>query len=107
MCFNSMGDELGQGYDRFFSDVNTRIRDLEERQRLMKDRVLLISDSFVKERDKNFNEIQEMKGIVEILREENIRLKELLMRMTELVNRAARKEELMILQRQFDLFRKH
>jgi hypothetical protein len=102
-----MGDDSGQGYDKFFSDLNTRIRDLEEKQRLMKDRVLLISDSFVKERDKNFNEIQEMKGFVEILKEENIRLKELLMRMTELVNRAARKEELMILQRQFDLFREH
>lgn len=101
-----MAEEFAQDYgDRFFTDVNTRIRDLEEKQRLLKDRMLLISESFVKEREKNFNELQEMKKIVELLREENKRMKEILLRIGEGVDRAARKEELMILQRQFDLFR--
>ena len=101
-----MADEFGQGYeDRFFADINTRIRDLEEKQRLMKDRTLLISNSFVKERDKNFEEIQEMKEVVERLKMENERLKEILLRISEGVDKSARKDELMILQRQFDLFR--
>jgi len=101
-------EEFGaDGGDRFFSDVNTRIRDLEEKQRLVKDRMLLISEGFVKERDKNFNEIQEMKKVVETLKEENKRLKEILKRISEGVDRSARREELMILQRQFDMFRKN
>jgi hypothetical protein len=103
-----MADEFGQEYgDRFFTDVNTRIRDLEEKQRLLKDRMLLISESFVKEREKNFNEIQDMKKVVELLRAENKRLKEILLRISEGVDKSARKEELMILQRQFDLFREN
>ena len=102
-----MVEEVGlQGYgDRFFADVNTRIRDLEEKQRLLKDRMVLISDSFVKEREKSFSEIQEMKRDVEILKAENTRIKEILLRIGGIVGEAARKEELMILQRQFDLFR--
>ena len=101
-----MAEEFGQGYeDRYFTDINTRIRDLEEKQRLLKDRMLLISESFVKERDKNFEEIQDMKKIVETLKHDNERLKEILMRISEGVDKAARKEELMILQRQFDMFR--
>ncbi|MBU0760890.1 MAG: hypothetical protein KJ600_02305 [Nanoarchaeota archaeon] len=103
-----MVEEFSQeayGGDRFFSDINTRIRDLEEKHRLLKDRMLLISDSFVKEREKNFNEIQEMKKVVGVLMEQNKRLKEILLRISEGVDKSARKEELMILQRQFDLFR--
>ena len=103
-----MGDEYAQqGYgDRFFTDLNTRIRDLEEKQRLLKDRMVLISESFVKERDKTFTEAQQMKKIVVRLSEENERLKEILLRVGDVVNESARKEDLMILQRQFNLFRK-
>lgn len=101
-----MVDEFGQDAgDRFFTDLNTRIRDMEEKQRLSKDRMVLISESFVKERDKNFSEIQELKKNVEKLREDNKRLKELLLRISEVIDTSARKEELMILQRQFDMFR--
>jgi len=102
-----MVDEYGQqGYgDRFFVEINTRIRDLEEKQRLLKDRMILISESFVREREKNFDEIQEMKKAVERLKNENQRLRELVLRVGEGVNKAARREELMILQRQFNLFR--
>lgn len=99
--------EVTQGNygDRFFADINTRIRDLEEKQRLLKDRMRLISESFVKERDKNFNEMQEIKKVVEVLKSDSQRMKEILLRIGESVNKSARKEELMILQRQFDLFR--
>jgi hypothetical protein len=102
-----MVDDYGQqGYgDRFFIEINTRIRDLEEKQRLLHDRMLLISESFVREREKNFDEIQMVKKSVEKLKNDNQRLKDLLLRMGEGVNKAARKEELMILQRQFNLFR--
>lgn len=101
-----MVEDIAQdGGDRFFADLNTRIRDLEEKQRLLKDRMLLISESFVKERDKNFKEIQDMKKFTEGLKLENGRLKELLLRISEVIDKTARREELMILQRQFDIFR--
>ena len=92
-------------YGEIFGDLNTRIRDLEEKQRLLKDRMILISDSFVKERNKNFDEIQEMKKVTEMLKDENQRLKDILFRIGEMLEKSARKEELMALQRQFDIMR--
>lgn len=97
-----MDDSSGQ---QFFLEMNTRLRDLEEKQKIMQDRVLLTGKSLVEERDKNFKEIQEMKKSIFHLKEDILSIKELLNRMTEQFANAARKEELMILQRQFDLFR--
>ena len=60
----------------------------------------------------NFNEIvtrnremQEMKKTVSRLSEENSRLKDAIQRMSEQLNNSARKEDLLILQRQLDLLR--
>ena len=72
----------------------------------MRDRVLLLGQSLIEERDKSFKEIQEIKSSLIVLREETNRLKELMQRMAEQITQMARKEELIILQRQFDLFRK-
>jgi hypothetical protein len=87
-------------------DVSVRLRDLEEKNRLLRDRVLLLGQSVVDERDKSFKEVQEMKGIVIKLKEEMSRMKELMQRMAEQISQTSRKEELMILQRQFDLLRR-
>jgi hypothetical protein len=90
-----------------FSNINpsAQVRDLEEKHRLLKDRVLLIGKSLVDEREKNFNEIQELKKEMIIIKKENERIKELLQRLIEQSGSLARKEELLILQKQFDLFR--
>jgi hypothetical protein len=87
-------------------DVSIRLRDLEEKNRLIRDRVLLLGQSVIDERDKSFKEIQDMKSTVIKLREEVNRLKELMQRMAEQISQTARKDELMILQRQLDLLRK-
>ena len=87
-------------------DTNVRLRDLEEKSRLLRDRVLLLGQSVVEERDKGFREVQEMKSTMIKLKEDVNRLKELMQRMAEQIAQTARKEELMILQRQFDLMRK-
>ena len=97
--------EQGDYYGQVFGDLNARIRDLEEKQRLLKDRMVLISDSFVKERNKNFDELEEMKKTVERINDENQRLKVILFRIGGMLDKSARKEELMIIQRQFDLMR--
>lgn len=90
---------------QFFADLNTRLRDLEEKQRLIKERVLLVGQTLIEERDRNFKDIQEMKRTIFQLKEDNKKAKELLLRITEQLGGTVRKEELMILQRQFDLFR--
>jgi hypothetical protein len=89
-----------------YTDVNTQLRDLEEKQRLLRERVLLIGQSIIDERDKTFKAIQEIKKELFNLKEENNRMKEFMQRITEQLSDVARKEEVMTLQRQFDLFRK-
>ncbi len=102
--------EMGDNYSGYsdqqaFVDIGSRIRDMEEKQRILKDRLLLVGKSLIDERDKNFSEIQEMKKIIIKITEENIRMREFIQRMAEQLEKTARKEELMILQRQIDLFR--
>lgn len=89
----------------FVPDI-TKIRDVEEKLRLLKDRVLLIGQSSIDFREKTFQEVQEIKKIIIKINEENNRIKELLKRIAEQLDNTARKEELNILQRQFDLLRK-
>jgi len=97
-----MDDSSGQ---QFFQDITTRIVDIEEKQKILQDRVLLTGKSLIEEREKNFLEIQDMKKSLFQTKEEVLRIKELLNRITEQLSNIARKDELMILQRQFDLFR--
>ncbi|MEI6731167.1 MAG: hypothetical protein WCK90_00650 [archaeon] len=97
-------EEVYQSQDAF-SELNTRLRDIEEKERLIKDRVLLLGKTLIEERDKTFKELQELKKIVIKIQEENTRMKEFIQRISEQLENTARKEELMILQRQFDLFK--
>lgn len=99
-------EEQQQYYDYQNFDVVSKIRDMEEKIRLLRDRVLLIGNNLVDERDKNFKLIQEMKSSLIKLQEENLRMKELMQRIIEQLENTSRREELLILQRQFDLFRK-
>ena len=89
-----------------FSDVNTRLRDIEEKQRLLKDRVLIMGKNLVEEREKSFEEIQELKSILLKLKEDTIVIKQAVQTMTEQINKTARKEEIEMIQRQLDILRK-
>ena len=88
--------EPQQYYGAPDSDNISKTRDLEEKVRLLKDRILLIGRSLVEERDKNFKEIQEMKTLLIKMQEENIRMKEVVQRIIEQLESTARKEDLMI-----------
>ena len=63
---------------QFSSDFPTKIRDVEEKIRLLKDRVLMIGQTYIEEREKSFNEIQEIKKSFLQIKEESIRMRELL-----------------------------
>ena len=94
-----------QNYQDPNPDLSMRIKDIEERQRLLKDRTLLIGQNLVDEREKSFAEKKKKKKEMIVLKEESLKMKEFLQRLSEQISDMARKEELMILQRQFDMFR--
>ena len=90
---------------QYFSDVNTRLRDIEERQKLLKDRTLIMGKNLVEEREKSFAEIQEMKKGILNLKEDIVSIKQTIQSLTEHINKTARKEDFDILQRQLDILR--
>ena len=94
-----------QSQEPFFPEINTKLRDLEEKQRLLKDRILLLGENLVSERESMFNDLQEIKKTTLILKEEQLRMKAFLQQLSQIVNELARKEELMIVQRQLDILK--
>jgi len=100
-----MAEEGIPSEQQFFGDINTRIRDIEEKQTLIRDRVLLIGKNLIEEKEDSLKEMREIKKTLFGLKEENLRMKQFLQRIGEQLQNTARKEELLILQRQFDLFR--
>ncbi|MSS74788.1 hypothetical protein EXS73_01040 [Candidatus Pacearchaeota archaeon] len=85
--------------------TDARIRDTEERQRLLKERVLLIGQTLVELRDGLIQELTETKKIVVSLQSDTQRLKELTRNLAEQANNSARKEEVASIQRQMDMLR--
>ena len=86
------------------ADFNTKLRDVEERQRLMKDRVLLISQNLVNEKDETSEILIEIKKTLETLKVDVYRTKETVKRILEEMENYARKSDLEILQRQSKMF---
>ena len=86
-------------------ETTNRLRDIEEKQRLLKDRIILLGQTIVDDRDKTFSELQQMKKDNIKLKEDNKRMQEIIQRIAEQMSNIPKKEELMTLQRQFDLFR--
>lgn len=90
--------------EEYYTDVSSRLKDIEEKQRILRDRVLLIGKNMVEERDSMLQEIQEIKKLLSKTREENIKIQDFLKKVADQLSDSARKEELMMLQRQIDLF---
>jgi len=89
----------------YYQDPIFRIRDLEEKQRLLRERVILISKTVIDLKEKSFNEIQEIKKIILKINEEISQIKRLMEKISEQADNSARKEDLMIIQRQLDILR--
>jgi hypothetical protein len=86
------------------SEFGTRIRDIEEKQRLIKDRVLLIGENLVDVKSDTVHEVSGIKIKLDNLEKELERMKSTLSSLIDESKNFARKSELEILQRQFKMF---
>jgi hypothetical protein len=85
-------------------EIGLKLRDLEESERLMKERVIMIGNNFIESQDKNRSEIIELKKIIYELQSDTKRLKEIIQSLSEEIEKSARREEIAILSRQFKMF---
>jgi len=81
-----------------------KFRDLEEKQRILKDRILLIGKNLVEIREKNNQETLELKKELEIIKQDVKRMVGFLESVSGEFSRFARKDELQILSKQAKMF---
>ncbi len=86
------------------SEFNTKLRDIEEKQRLLKDRVLLIGENLVEMREASQKNITELKIQAESAKQDILKIQETLQRVLEELENKARKSEVEIVRKQFKMF---
>ena len=86
------------------SEFNTKLRDIEEKQRLLKERVLIIGQNLVEFKDKAESQLTSLKLDMEEMKQDFGKIKSNLIRLTEELEKRARRSELEILEKQFKMF---
>lgn len=90
--------------NQIFSDLSSKIRDLEERQNMLRDRLLLIGQNLVETKEKSSSEIIEMKKDIEKISRNTEKLIGFLETASDEFSKFARKEDLEILAKQAKMF---
>ncbi len=89
---------------QYFSEINTKIRDIEEKQRTIKDRLLLIGQNLIEVKDTTNKTILEIKKELEILKQNVGRIVSFTEAISGEFSKFARKEDLEILSKQAKMF---
>jgi hypothetical protein len=97
-------EEVGQE-QQYFLELNTRLREFEERQQLLKDRLMLLSRGMVDIKEKLGSELRDLRKTSLKLQQDNDILRETVQLMSEKLNTTVRQEELATVKRQLDLIR--
>ena len=88
----------------FWANMNVRFRDLEEKNRMLRDRILLIGQNLIETKEKTSEDILEIKKELEILKKNMERLISFLETASAEFSKFARKEDLEILAKQAKMF---
>jgi hypothetical protein len=97
--------EQEEGYEnQEFIDSNMKLRDLEEKQRILKDRLLLIGQNLIDSKEKSEQKMLDLKKDVEIIKQDIVRIKSFLETASGEFSKFAKKEDLEILAKQAKMF---
>jgi hypothetical protein len=90
--------------NQYFTETSTKVRDLEEKQRIIKDRILLIGQNLIEMKEDVHANFLEIKKDLEIMKREIERLKSFFETASGEFSKFAKKEELEILSKQAKMF---
>jgi len=96
--------EIQSGGDSFLVDMSVRFRDLEEKNKMLRDRLLLIGQNLIETKEKTSSDILEIKQELEVIKKNMERLVSFLETASEEFSKFARKEDLEILAKQAKMF---
>src|SRR3989337_4014722 len=94
-------NEEGQAYSgQDFGNIHTKLRDLEEKYRILKDRTLLIGQNLIEMKDNSDKKMLEIRKDIEALKNSMQRLTAFIETASEEFSKFARKDDLDILYKQ-------
>jgi hypothetical protein len=94
-----------QDYEnQYFTETSTKVRDLEEKQRIIKDRILLIGQNLIEMKEDVHSNFLEIKKDIEVMKRDIERLKSFFETISGEFSRFARKDDLEILSKQAKMF---
>jgi len=96
--------EMQSENDSFWTNINVRFRDLEEKNRMLRDRILLIGQNLIETKEKTSLDILEIKKELEVLKRNMERLVSFLETASAEFSKFARKDDLEILTKQAKMF---
>jgi len=94
----------GDYENQYFTETSTKVRDLEEKQRIIKDRILLIGQNLIEMKEDVHANFLEIKKDIEIMKRDIERLKSFFETASGEFSKFAKKEELEILSKQAKMF---
>lgn len=87
-----------------YIDPNVKLRDIEEKQRILKDRLLLIGQNLIETKEKQEQKILDIKKDIEQIKQDMTRIKSFLETASGEFSKFAKKEDLEILIKQAKMF---
>lgn len=96
--------EIQQNNDSFFADTSMRFRDMEEKQKMLRERILLIGQNLIETKEKTSSDILEIKKEIEEIKRNMERLIGFLETASSEFSNFARKEDLELLTKQAKMF---
>ena len=91
-------------YSNPLGELGAKVRDLEDKQRIMKDRLLLIGQNLVETKESTAKKLLEIKKDIEIIKQNMERLSSFLETVSSEFSKFAKKEDLEILTKQAKMF---
>ena len=99
-----MAEETNPAPNQMFGNTNAIIRDLEEKQRILQDRLILIGQNLIETKEKTNEKILEIKKDIELLKQGMNRMISFLETASAEFSKFATKEDLEILSKQAKMF---
>lgn len=95
---------MNEDYSQYYSDASLKIRDLEEKQRALKERLILFGENLLELKEKTASDIVEIKKELHEITEILNRLRSFTESLSSEVSGFAKKEDLEILSKQAKMF---
>ena len=98
---NNYSEQAGQDY---YSAMFSKLKDLEEKQRVIKDRALLVGENLIETKEETRKDILEMKKEIEKLKMDFERMKSFIETLSGEFPKFARKDDLEVLRKFMKMF---